>query len=156
MILTATSGSLINAVPPCSAANCLHTDTYIPVTAVLLLRKDTKTVVPECYRTNEGESTIFAEDAQLWNDIGRRDYEYAVWLRVYSRDGRSLYFFPWLYLSTPLQTCPTPGLLASLRAGLINKDFKLPMASSDSSYIMIQCCKLMKLRQISNSGKFSF
>lgn len=75
-------------------------------------------------------------------------------------DGPRSHFFPWLYLSHRLQISPTPGLLALLWAGLLNKDLKLPTASSDSSYIMIQCCKLMELSQTEQQWKvfifFSF
>lgn len=66
-----------------------------------------------------------------------------------------LQLFLWLYLSSRLQTSPTPGLLALLWAGLINKDFKLPRAFSDSSYIITQCCSWWSSARLSNSGKFS-
>lgn len=75
-------------------------------------------------------------------------------------DGPRLHFLPWLYLSHRLQTSPTPGLLAMLWAAVISKDLKLPMVSSDSTYIMMQCCKLMELSQTQQQWKvlkcFSF
>lgn len=110
------------------------------------------------FRRKRGDSTMSAEDAQLWNDNTRKDYEHGICLGICSMmDHGYIHFFAWLYLSHRLQTSPTPGLLALLWAGLISKDLKLPMASSDSTYIMTQCCKLMELSQTEQQWKvFNF
>lgn len=87
----------MDAALPCSAAIHLCTNTsQLYCSSEGRLKQQLQSVtesgknwyscrkVSVIFRKKGGNSTAFAEDAQLWNDMDKRDYNYAIWVRAYS------------------------------------------------------------------------